>query len=210
MHAIKTTLSGTVVAGVALVATLVLASAPAASPRTATRPLTAQAARTVPPGAIENVSGFGRTARVNGFTTTATAGSLGIRASRPNGAHGNSVRVVVEASDPALARAAVLAAGGKVERTAGGLLQALVAPGQLRALGRRPGVDLVRAPSVRIETALSGEEIGAALASAWHDKGFTGKGVKVAIIDGGFMGLADRQAAGDLPAERRDPGLLRW
>ena len=201
MHAIKTTLSGTVVAGVALVATLVLASAPAASPRTATRPLTAQAARTVPPGAIENVSGFGRTARVNGFATTATAGSLGIRAARPDGAHGNSVRVVVEASDPALARAAVLAAGGKVERTAGGLLQALVAPGRLRALGSRPGVDLVRAASVRIETALSGEEIGAALASAWHDKGFTGKGVKVAIIDGGFTGVADRQAAGDLPAD---------
>ncbi len=200
MLATKTTLSGTVVAGVALAATLVLASAPAASPPTAARALTAQAARTVPPRAIEVMSGFGRTARTNGFATTATAGSLGIRASHPNGAHGTTVRVVVETDDPALARAAVLAVGGKVERTAGGLLQALVAPGQLRALGRRPGVDVVRASSVRIETALGGEEIGAALASAWHDKGFTGKGVKVAIVDGGFMGLADRQAAGDLPA----------
>ena len=53
MHAIKTTLSGTVVAGVALTATLVLASAPAASPRAAARALTAQAARTVPPKAID-------------------------------------------------------------------------------------------------------------------------------------------------------------
>lgn len=200
MLATKTTLSGTVVAGVALAATLALASAPAASPPSTARALTAQAARTVPPTAIESMSGFGRTARTNGFETTAMAGSLGIRASQPNGTHGTTVRVVVETGDPTLARAAVLAAGGKVERTAGGFLQALVAPGQLRALGRRPGVDLVRASSVRIETALGGEEIGAALASAWHDKGLTGKGVKVAIVDGGFMGLADRQAAGDLPA----------
>ena len=48
--------------------------------------------------------------------------------------------------------------------------------------------------------AVGGEEVAASLAPAWHAKGFTGKGVKVAIIDGGFVGLAERQAAGDLPA----------
>ena len=35
---------------------------------------------------------------------------------------------------------------------------------------------------------------------AWHAKGFTGKGVKVAVIDAGFAGLAERQAAGEVPA----------
>ena len=34
----------------------------------------------------------------------------------------------------------------------------------------------------------------------WHAKSLTGNGVKVAIIDGGFIGLAERQAAGDLPS----------
>ncbi|MGH3128949.1 MAG: S8 family serine peptidase [Gaiellaceae bacterium] len=50
------------------------------------------------------------------------------------------------------------------------------------------------------EHAVAGEAVGATLAAAWHADGFTGNGVKVAIIDGGFTGLAERQAAGDLPA----------
>jgi subtilisin family serine protease len=48
--------------------------------------------------------------------------------------------------------------------------------------------------------AVGGEAVGATLAAAWHAKGLTGKGVKVAVFDGGFAGLAERQAAGDLPA----------
>ena len=49
--------------------------------------------------------------------------------------------------------------------------------------------------------AVTGEAVGATLAAAWHAKGFAGKGVKVAIVDAGFTGLAERQAAGDLPAD---------
>jgi Subtilase family len=52
----------------------------------------------------------------------------------------------------------------------------------------------------RIEHAVAGEEVPTSLANAWHAKGFTGKGVRVAIIDAGFTGLAERQAAGELPA----------
>jgi subtilisin family serine protease len=44
-----------------------------------------------------------------------------------------------------------------------------------------------------------GEEVGASAADAAHAAGYTGKNVKVAIIDGSFAGLADRQASGDLP-----------
>ena len=47
---------------------------------------------------------------------------------------------------------------------------------------------------------MGGEAVGATLAATWHAEGLTGKGVKVAIVDGGFAGLAERQAAGDLPA----------
>lgn len=56
------------------------------------------------------------------------------------------------------------------------------------------------ARSYRIEHAVAGQSASATLASTWHAKGFTGKGVKVAVIDGGFTGLAERQAGGDLPA----------
>ncbi len=75
-----------------------------------------------------------------------------------------------------------------------------LAPSNLAALAKSSAVDLVRAPFTRVEHAVSGEEVAATLATAWHEKGFTGKGVKVAVIDGGFQGLAERQAEGELPA----------
>ena len=50
------------------------------------------------------------------------------------------------------------------------------------------------------EHAVGGETVGSTLAAAWHAEGLTGRGVKVAVIDGGFTGLAERQADGDLPA----------
>jgi subtilisin family serine protease len=201
MQAIRTTISGAAVAGVALASALVLASAPAASPRTTARPLvTGPAARTIAPDRVEAASGLWSKVSDGKDPTTISAGTLGIEAYRPDAARGGRVRVVIESRSPALARAAVLAGGGRVERSARGLVQALVSPRALPALAERPGVARVRAPYTRIETAVSGEEVGAALASAWHQKGFTGKGVKVAIVDGGFAGLADRQAAGELPA----------
>ncbi len=54
--------------------------------------------------------------------------------------------------------------------------------------------------SYRLQHAVAGESVSATLASPWHADGFTGKGVKIAIIDGGFAGLSQRQAEGDLPA----------
>lgn len=56
------------------------------------------------------------------------------------------------------------------------------------------------AGSYRVEHTVTGEDVAAARASAWHAKGFTGKGVRLAIIDEGFTGLAARQVEGELPA----------
>ena len=78
--------------------------------------------------------------------------------------------------------------------------QADVPCDSVAALDRQRSVDSVRAPYRHVEYAVSGEEVAASLAPAWHAKSFTGKGVKVAIIDGGFVGLAERQAAGEVPA----------
>jgi subtilisin family serine protease len=198
MQAIKTTISGTAVLGVALAAAFVLASAPAASPPTGARPqLTGPAARTVAPNRIEAAGGLSSGTAKSSATITATG--LDIQAAMPNTVGGRS-RIVIETRNPALARAAVRAAGGRVERSANGLVQALVTPSARAQLAEEAGVGRVRAPYAFIENAVGGEEVGVALASAWHQKGFTGKNVKVAIIDGGFTGLADRQAAGELPA----------
>jgi subtilisin family serine protease len=65
-----------------------------------------------------------------------------------------------------------------------------------RRFGTADGVPEVR----KIEHAVSGEGVAATLAAAWHARGITGKGVKIAVIDGGFRGLAQLQAAGELPA----------
>lgn len=70
-------------------------------------------------------------------------------------------------------------------------------PSLLRALRV---ANVGEADAYRIEHAVGGESVAAARASAWHTDGFTGEGVKVAIIDGGFNGLAERQAEGDVPA----------
>jgi subtilisin family serine protease len=188
MFGLRRTLSSVGLVGVAALALLVVASAPAASGRSSqARPfLTGAHARGQPAHVVE-------------WMKPSTTRGKWSRDDAPTLVDGK-VRVVIEASDPALARASVLAAGGRVERTAGGLVQALVDPSDVNALERLPTIDRVRAPYTRIEHAVNGEEVAATLASAWHAKGFTGKGVKVAVIDGGFRGLADRQAAGDLPA----------
>jgi subtilisin family serine protease len=189
MFGIRRTFGSGAIVGVAALALLVVASAPAASGHSteARLFLSGAHARGQPPRTIE----------------TMKASVIPLKKSSAIAApqlFDGKLRVILETSDPARARASVLAAGGRIERTAGGLVQALVDPGDVKALERRPSISRVRAPYTLIEHAVSGEEVAATLASAWHAKGFTGKGVKVAVIDGGFRGLADRQAAGDLPA----------
>jgi subtilisin family serine protease len=189
MFGLRRTLASTALLLVAMLALLVVASAPAASGHgaQARRFLTGDHARGQPTRVVESM----RTSTFPLRKSSAIAA--------PNPVDGR-VRVVLEARDLARARASVLATGGHIERIAGGLVQALVDPGDVSALERRPSISRVRPPYARIAHAVSGEGVAATLASAWHEKGFTGKGVKVAVIDGGFRGLADRQAAGDLPA----------
>lgn len=110
------------------------------------------------------------------------------------------VRVVVETAEPASARSAVARLRGRVERTTRGLIQAVVPRNSLARLSTEASVQLVRAPFRHVEHAVAGEQVATTLAAAWHETGLTGKGVKIAVVDGGFAGLAERQAAGELPA----------
>ena len=131
---------------------------------------------------------------------TAKGAMLAVRPASVATASSGRVRVVIETSNPALARESVRAVGGRIERSAAGLVQAIVTPRAETALAGKAGVDRVRPPYAQIQTAVGGEQVGVTLAAAWHEKGFTGKGIKVAVLDGGFKGLAERQASGDLPA----------
>jgi hypothetical protein len=113
--------------------------------------------------------------------------------------HGR-VQVEIVASRPVAARAAVVRLGGRVRASWRGLIEALVPPSSLTALSRAGSVTLVRPPLLGVPDDVPGEEVQASMASALHAAGITGKGTKVAIIDGDFAGLAARQASGDLPA----------
>src|SRR5262245_50664199 len=138
MQPIKTTISGVALCGVSLAAALVLASAPAASPPTATRPLlTGSAARSLAPARTETATTLLQHFAGRRSSSAATTRLTGIEASAPD-AVGGRVRVVIESRDRSSARAAVLAVGGRVERTAGGLVQALVSPSALAVLEARP------------------------------------------------------------------------
>ena len=85
--------------------------------------------------------------------------------------------------------------------TRGSHVEALMPPASLAALSRQPSVGFVRLPEKGTLEAVPGEEVNASLASALQAKGITGKGVKVAIIDGGFMGLPSVQVTGDVPSK---------
>ena len=200
MQALRGTISGTAAACMAVTAALVIASAPAASSGQDGRLLVTSAAARRYAGAVERTNVAWPRREAASRSITAKGAMLAVRPASVATASSGRMRVVIETSNPALARESVRAVGGRVERSAAGLVQALVTPRAETALAGKAGVDRVRPPYAQIQTAVGGEQVGVTLAAAWHEKGFTGKGVKVAVLDGGFKGLADRQASGDLPA----------
>ena len=109
------------------------------------------------------------------------------------------VRVVVKtAGRPDLA--AFAAAGAGVRAHAGGLVEALVPVGALQRVAGLPGVRFVRLPSYQELDEVQGEEVSASNAAASIQKGWTGKSIKVAVIDSGFGGYQQRITEGELPA----------
>jgi len=61
------------------------------------------------------------------------------------------------------------------------------------------GVSFLRAPYIPFTLGTPTEGTAAIGATAYHSAGITGAGVKVAVIDLGFVGLTQAQARGDLP-----------
>jgi len=80
------------------------------------------------------------------------------------------------------------------------LVKVSVSLDQLEALtSQLAGVSFFRAPYVPFPLGTPTEGTTAIGADAYHTAGITGTGVKVAIIDLGFVGLSQAQARGDLP-----------
>jgi subtilisin family serine protease len=116
------------------------------------------------------------------------------------------VQAVVRAADLTPAVQAINAAGGEVTGVANGdtLIQAWLPPGALAALVDDPAIGYLRRPAelTLLETAVgsaASEGLAALNAGAWQAAGVTGRGVKVGVIDGGFLGY-NGLLGSDLPA----------
>ena len=110
------------------------------------------------------------------------------------------VRLVVKAKNVAGARAFLTGEKIKIEATSANLIQILVSPSQLAKVVADSNVSYVREPLRPKPAAITDEAVLGTNASAWQSGGNTGAGVKIAIVDLGFVGLADSQSSGDLPS----------
>ena len=151
-------------------------------------------------------SGLGRRAQLDAAPAVATDLAANAfaeaRALRPSDRAAATARVVAEArlgSATAVAER-VVALGGRVELRVGSLVQATVPAAAVQTLANAEPVRRVRPPAVFVPAGTPGEGVAATNGPAWQAHGLRGKGVKVAVVDVGFAGLAERQAAGEIPA----------
>ncbi len=117
----------------------------------------------------------------------------------------DEVTVVIEcepAAAPRAVAAAVAARDATVVRTGTAHVKACVPIAALADIACNvPGVAFVRTPiPKKLTSTVATEGLGATLAAPWLAAGNTGQGVKVAVFDWGFDGLAALKAGGELPA----------
>jgi len=117
------------------------------------------------------------------------------------------VQISTHASGVERAREAVVATGGEVTGVAGKgtIMQAWVPPAALKGLTEADDIYFIRRPAyaVPLENLQAGdyttEGVSVINADAWQTAGYSGVGVKVGIIDGGFSGYVSLLGS-ELPA----------
>jgi subtilisin family serine protease len=115
---------------------------------------------------------------------------------------GDRIDVVIEPVSgrvSSLDETAIRALGGTVEARSERLILVSVPVDRLIEIADRvSGVAYIREPYRPRALAVTSQGVSLTGAGDFHSAGYTGAGVKVAIIDLGFDGLADAQAAGEL------------
>lgn len=113
------------------------------------------------------------------------------------------VRVVVvgngKTDQPAIAQQ-IAALGGQVETAYGPWTQTRLPVEVLPALAGTPGVRFVRRPWKPLPVTTS-EGVTVTRANEWQGAGLVGQGVKVGVLDLGFLGYANRIGEGELPSD---------
>jgi subtilisin family serine protease len=104
--------------------------------------------------------------------------------------HEDQVRVVAEATsgktDDAIR--AIRDLGGTIEVSHEQLIQALIPLPALESLTLLDAVTFIRLPGYGIPAGVVSEGVNVVGANTWHSAGWTGQGVKIAIVDLGFQG----------------------
>ncbi len=117
---------------------------------------------------------------------------------------GTNVVVIVQCASNAIPKEVadlIAARKGTVIRTGEAHVKAVVPILDLDQIANLPGVSFVRTTiRKREKNTVITEGRAAMLASAWNAAGFTGQGVKVAIMDVDFLGLPALKASGEIPA----------
>ena len=182
---------------VAVLAAALAAGLPSASsePRDG-GPLPAAAAEEGPDARLE--SALAQVADAFGAGGSPAAAQAALERALP--LHDGQVRVIVEAKAGRATEAAgaVASLNGRVEKVRGDLVQALVPVSSLKVLASSGTLEFVRLPYQRLPL-VTGQGVALINADVWHAAGFTGSGVKVAILDLGFAGYTSLLGT-ELPA----------
>ncbi len=130
---------------------------------------------------------------LNTFESTGLVGAEAFAKRRKIKISAGRIRVIAEVESEALARRFRLS-GARVEATHRNLVRLSVPLGAIRSLVAMPGVKFVRKPMKPLPLAggITSEGVATTGADTWHDAGFMGTDLKVAILDcDGFAGYQD-------------------
>ncbi|MBI1729687.1 PKD domain-containing protein [Candidatus Acetothermia bacterium] len=129
-----------------------------------------------------------------------TASRAGIQVS------GNSVKVILQTSSPAsgLITAVSAVSGGTITNQSRSFIELQIPLSNnplniLIQLASIAGVAYIRPPLAPQALTVS-EGVNITGAASFQNSGFRGQGIKVAVIDLGFIGLSSAQAAGEIPS----------
>ena len=90
--------------------------------------------------------------------------------------------------------------GGEIIKSADNVWKARVPINMIETIADNvKGISFIKLPDRAIPSAIESEGVGLTGASSYHSAGYTGSGVKVAVIDIGFAGLSSAISDGELP-----------
>jgi subtilisin family serine protease len=114
------------------------------------------------------------------------------------------LHMVIQPGEEGSARQAIATVGGEVTGAYENTLQVWLPPASIAGLAENPVVNYIHAPDPLVLAeddafTVVSEGLGAANVPTWHEQGYNGQGVRIAVIDAGFQGYLTKLGT-DLPA----------